>query len=154
MAYTIVDILDKFILIEQKGQEIFQQIEANDEFNEKVRLMAKIFSKEEKFHSQLYERFKQEISQQINIEIDFMLYDQASKLIYNFLNDNRVQALNAPKELLSFCLDFEKENLSLVLSIQGILVKKQADMDTEAYKLLTKIIEQEKKHIKNIEMFI
>lgn len=58
------------------------------------------------------------------------------------------------EELLKFALDFEKQTLSLVLSIQGLLIRDSADSGTVTYNVLSEIVKEEKKHIENIERFL
>lgn len=154
MAYTIKDLLDKFILIEKNGYDMFINIAKSESSNEKMKTIARVFANEEKRHREMYKNLKEAIINENNIEIDFQIYDKASKLALQFLNNDRITNPQNLKELLIFSLNFEKENLALVLSIQGYLVKEQKDASTEKYKVLDEIIREEQKHIKSIEAFL
>lgn len=154
MAYTIVDLLDKFILIEQKGYEMFMVIAANEAVEERIKALARIFASEEKRHSEIYKGLKEKMAGEPGIDVDLGIYDRASKLIYEFLNGNRIARTQNAKDILEFCLDFEKENLALIMSIQGILVSGEKSADSKNYRLLEELIGEEQKHIKNIELFL
>lgn len=154
MAYTIIDLLDKFILIENTGYEMFMNISKSESLDEKIKMLARIFANEEKKHIEIYKNLKEEIKNENNIDIDFAIYDKASKMAFQFLNNNRIADLKDRKDILELSLNFEKENLALVLSIQGLLVKDQKDANTEKYRALDEIIREEQKHIKNIEAFL
>ncbi len=154
MSYTIVDLLDKFILIEQKGYEMFMEMAMDHGIEENIKILLRVFANEEKRHAEMYRSLKEHITEDIIKEIDFSLYDKVLKLIYEFSNRNRFADLYNKRELLNFCLDFEKENLALALSIQGILVTSYSDIETSNYQVLEKIISEERKHIENIEAFL
>ena len=51
-------------------------------------------------------------------------------------------------------LDFEKQNLALILRIQGLLVKQLEDIETVTYNALKLLVEEEQKHIKALEAFL
>ncbi|WP_432402147.1 hypothetical protein [Wukongibacter sp. M2B1] len=154
MAYTIIELLDKLILIEKNGYDMFINIAVNERLKDKIKMIARIFANEEKRHGEMYKKLKEEISHENNIEIGFEIYDKASKLAFQFLNNDRTANLENEKDILEFSLNFEKENLALILSIQGLLVREQRDANTEKYRVLDKIISEEQKHIRNIEDFL
>ena len=151
MSYTIIDLLDKFITIEQTGYEIFI---ANDEVQEKIKTLAKIFANEEKRHINLYKSLKEKMENEPDIEVDFNVYDKASTLIYEFSKTNRLKVEKNPRKLLETCLNFEKDTLALALSIRGIFMRSKDDADSTNYQVLTEIVNVEQKHVENIEIFL
>lgn len=154
MAYTIVDLLDKFISIEQAGYKMYTEIAKTDNVENKIKTIAKIFAMEEKKHIEVYKSLKKSMEKEPDIEVDFFIYDKASTLIYQFTKLNKVPDTTSPKRLLEYCLSFEKDNLALLLSIKGILIKSKADEESINYKILSKLISEEQKHVENIKCFI
>ena len=78
---------------------------------------------------------------------------QASQLLFNFIHPTLLE-IGDIQQLLHFALDFEKQNLALVMSIQGLLVRGLNGNSSITYNVLTEIIDEEKKHIDDIERFI
>ncbi|HYE10992.1 MAG TPA: hypothetical protein VEF53_12500, partial [Patescibacteria group bacterium] len=120
MAYTIIDLIDKFILIEQSGYEMFMKMAADEGAEERVKTLARVFAKEEERHVETYVNLRKEIAAVADIEIDLRIYDRVTKFIYEFINNNKAVSNLDIKGMLEFCLEFEKENLALVISVQGI----------------------------------
>lgn len=149
--YTVVDLIDKLIQIEKVGYELYMKIAQDLGNEERVKILAKVFSMQEKRHIKIYEDLKKRASEYDDIDIDFNIYDKAAKLIYGFSRLHTEKNISNTKELLRFSLMFEKENLALVLSIRGLFVKTQEDSETKNYKVLSEIIEEEQKHINDIE---
>ncbi|MDF2984568.1 MAG: hypothetical protein K0R50_78 [Eubacterium sp.] len=154
MSYTIVDLFDKFITIEQAGYKMFMDITTMKGVHEKVKTMAKIFAIEEKKHIEVYQNLKIKMEKEPEIEVDFFIYDKASTLIFQYSKINRTVETESPKKLLEACLGFEKDNLALLLNIRGIFIKSKADTNSPNYKAISEIITEEQKHIKSIEAFI
>ncbi len=154
MAYSVVDLLNKFINIEQNGYEMFLRISSVEDAPTKVKTIAKVFAKEELRHIELYKSLRGEIDESSGVELDFDIYDKASKLISEFSNIFHQPRTEDVRKMLEFCLDFEKENLALLLSIQGLLVKMNADTQSKVYKILTEVINEELKHVENVNYFI
>lgn len=153
MPYTIVDLLDKFIIIEQNGYEMFLKIAGLDNIPANIKTIAKVFAKEELRHIELYKNLKDEISGRTDIELGFDIYDKASKLISEFLKVFQQSKTENIKEILEFSLDFEKENLALLLSIQGLLVSSD-NSQSKSYKVFSEIINEELIHVENVNYFI
>lgn len=154
MAYTVIDLIDKFILIEQGGYEMFIKMASVEGTQERIKTLCRVFANEEKRHGEVYKKLKSEISGEPDLEVDFSIYDKASKFIYEFINSNRPVSDLDTRGMLEFCLSFEKENLALAISIQGILANEKKGIGTKVYDALTEIISEEEKHIKNIEAFL
>ncbi len=154
MAYTIIDLIDKFILIERSGYEMFMRMAADEGTEERIKTLARVFAKEEERHVETYTNLREEIAAEADIEIDLRIYDRVTKFIYEFINNNKAVSNLDIKGMLEFCLEFEKENLALVISVQGIFVNEKKGADNKCYNVLTEIIHEEEKHIKNIEFFL
>lgn len=154
MAYTVIDVIDKFILIEKSGYEMFMKMAADEGADERIKTLARVFANEEKRHAEVYEKLKSEIAGENDIEIDFLVYDKVTKFMYEFINSHKPVTGTDIRGMLEFCLEFEKENLALVMSVQGIFVDEKKGTDTKIYNVLTGITTEEEKHIKNIELFL
>lgn len=154
MAYTTTDLIDKFILIEHSGYQMFMKMAADEGADERLKTLARVFANEEKRHAEVYEKLKKEICGELDIEIDFHVYDKVTKFIYEFINSHKNVGSVDLRGMLEFCLEFEKENLALVMSVRGIFVDEKKGSDSMIYDVLTEIIGEEEKHIKNIEGFI
>jgi len=151
MAYTMADLLDKLIFIEEKGYEMFMNIAETHSSNEKVRTLVKVFANEEKRHAAIYEALRDNIKNSPTRPLDVALYDKAVKFIYEFSKAERKPRMENIQDVLEYCLDFEKENLALVTVIQGTLFNEE---DKERQQIFTRIIAEEKKHVKNIKEII
>ncbi len=152
--YTIIDIIVKLIEIEKKSLELYRLLKNNSNVNQRVRLAAGVFAREEERHINIYEDIKNEISNFEDINIEFDIYDSVSKLILEFKRGLEVYEAQEVKELLINALAFEQKKIALIISIQGLLVRKMEDAQTNSYKALTRIIEEEEEHIKMIETFL
>lgn len=151
MAYTMVDLLDKLIYIEEQGYEMFMNIAETHKENEKVRTLVKVFAHEEKRHAATYEALKNNIKDVITQELDITLYNKAVKFIYEFSKKERKPKMENIQDVLEYCLDYEKENLALVTIVQGTLFNEK---DTESQQIFARIIAEEKKHVRNIKAFL
>ncbi len=154
MSYTIVDLLDRFISIEQSGYKMFMDITTMKGVQEKVKTMARIFAIEEKKHIEVYQNLKTKLEKEPEIEVDFFIYDKASTIIFQYTKINRTVETESPQKLLEDCLAFEKDNLALLLSIKGVFIKSKADTNSPNYKVISQIIAEEQKHVRSIEAFI
>lgn len=156
MAYTIIDLLDKLIALEQAACKMYKDIAALD--NKKTpafKTIINVFIKEEKRHIAYYQNLKNEASNFEDIVIDFDIYDKAYSLVNEFRNRIAIPSgVETVKELLRFALDFEKRNVALLLDIQGRLVKSKEDREKASYKILSDLISEEEKHVKNLELFV
>ncbi len=151
--YTIIDLLDKLITIEQRGYEMYKLISLMDDIDSNIKLVARILASEELRHSQIYKDLKKEMEKIDLPKIDFSVYDKASNLISSFRYPTSGHIASV-EELLRFALDFEEQGISLVMSIQGLLIRETQDSASITYNVLTQIIEEERKHIENIERFL
>lgn len=151
--YTIIDLLDKLIVIEQKGYKMYKLISHMEDIDENIKVVARILASEEKKHAEEYKKIKEVVEKGEIPPIDFSIYDQASNLISSFRHPISGHIKDV-EQLLHFALDFESQSVSLTLSIQGLLIKGSGDSSSVTYQVLTQIIQEEQKHIENIERFL
>lgn len=151
--YTIIDLLGKLIVIEQKGYEMYRLISMMTDIDENIKVVARILASEEKKHAQTYKKLKDKVEKDEVPPIDFSIYDQASNLISSFRYPISGHIKDI-EQLLHFALDFEEQGISLVISIQGLLIRQSGDTSSVTYEVLSQIIQEEKKHIDNIERFL
>lgn len=151
--YTIIDLLDKFIVIEEKGCKIYKEISQKEDIDENIKVVARILASEEKKHAAIYEKIKVKVEEGEIPPIDFDIYDKSSNLISSYIYPIPGHIKNRDL-LLRFAIDFEKQTISLIMSIQGLLIKESGDSATITYDVLTQILKEEEKHIENIERFL
>lgn len=152
--YTIVDVIDKIIEVEEKSLEIFKMIQNSPNIDQRVKLAAGVFVREEARHIEIYEGIKKDVAGLEDIQIDFQVYDSISKSISEFKKSLIYFETNNVKSLLISVLDFEQKNLALVIRIQGLMVTKKEDVENNSYKTLTRIIHEEENHIKTLKVFL
>lgn len=153
MGYTVIDILDKLIIIEKKGYEMYHGISMLETIDEKIKVVARILADQELKHMSLYQKIKETVEKGVVPSIDFDLYDQASQLLSSAMQPSLINIVDI-KQLLEFSLDFEEQNLALVIRIQGLLVRMVDKEKSVSYQVLTEIIREEKRHIREIRNFI
>lgn len=153
MGYTVVDLLDKFISIEQAARELYTKVANEADVPEKVKTIAKVFAIEENRHIELYKNLRERVKDDPDIFIDFSIYDRASKLISDFAKFTKSLNAKDTNELIDFFLNFEEENLAMLIIIQGILVQSKEDEETTKYKVLAELIKEEQKHIDQVSVF-
>lgn len=152
--YTILDVIDRIIEIEEKSLEFYKMLKKSPNVAQRVKLTAGVFIREETRHIEIYENIKKDVENLDNIQIDFHIYDSVSKLISEFKKSLSYFETNDVKSLLNSALDFEQKNLALVIRIQGLIVTKKEDVENNSYKVLTRIIQEEEKHIELLKTFI
>ncbi|AKA68588.1 hypothetical protein [Clostridium scatologenes] len=156
MNYTIKDVLDKLIEIEINMSSIYEHI-SNLQFDEEymnLKTLAKVMCNEERRHVVYFKQIKNDISADENIEIDFLTYDKISTLIYEFTNKIREFNKYSVKEFLKDIFNFEKENVALLIYIKGKIAKNSLTINSTNYKILSKLIDEENKHVKNIGEYL
>jgi len=156
--YTIIDLIDKLSKIDEEQYELYLQIYENIETRNSLKIIAKVLFNEEKKHLAGFQELKESSSTfsdiDIDIDFDFAIYDRAVELIYEFSKIKSKIPIANVTELLEAALIFEKENLSLVLIVQGLFVKLYKDVETRNYIILSEILKEEQKHIDVIETIL
>lgn len=155
MGYTIIDIIDKLIMIKMNTRQIYSSISYTNREDKAFNLVAIALMKVQEKHIKYYEELKSKIGKDIK-EIDFLIYDKISFLIDEY--KNRVDILEVtPKnmeEILRLALDFENKNSALIIDIQGRLVRKEVDMQTKTYSILSEMIRKEQKYLNDLKNII
>ncbi|MBU3180729.1 hypothetical protein [Clostridium psychrophilum] len=154
VMYTIDNLIDKLIKIEEEGSNLYLIISESVNIEKKLQIMAKILSDEEKKHIIIYEEFKKNSTTYDNIEVELATYDRAVGLIYEFSKIKTRNSIKNVRELFKFALIFEKENLALVLIILGLFVKSHEDINSKNYMIVSEIVKEEQKHVNLIEDII
>lgn len=154
MAYTVEDLVNKFIEIEKRGDKFYKSLASDSNMNIRTKTLFKVFGSEEEKHAVEYESMLTMLGEDKNSEIDFLLYDKSQKILNNMKFDYYDFEGMENNEILNQILFIEKEFLALALSVQGIIVKSEADRERPVYKILSNIIDEEKTHISNIEAFL
>lgn len=148
MPYTIKNILDKLIEMENEMHELYLNISNmnNDNYNA-LKIVCKVMSKEEKRHAESFEKIRDNIDEEGELGIDVDSYDKISQTIYQFKSNINVPDFEKINELIEFLINFEKENLALLINIRGRLIKKADNAEKDSYKILSMLINEEVKHV-------
>ena len=157
MNYTVSDLIEKLIGIEKNSLDIYSEIEEMSKDNESkaINIFARAIKQEELKHKDYYENLKKELNkEELNEEIDFFLYDKVAKILYEFKNQIRIPQIYNVQDLLKYALDFEKNNIWILLDIKGRLLGSLKDVNNNVYKVLSKIISEEKEHEKMFSQLI
>lgn len=151
MAYNIIDILDKAIIVANKKKAIYEDIGKKKNDNQGVKILSKVLIKEVDRSIEYYESLKSKIWDNEFEEIDIGVYDKISFLINEFNRRLYIGDVNNSKEFLKFSLDLERDVKSLIIDIQGRFVKNTSDIYTETYRILSDVISNKSKHIETLE---
>ena len=155
MSYTISDLLEKLINIEESTLEIYNEIQINLENKFKaLDIIIQSIKKEELKHIKYYENLKRELENNSNEEIDFYLYDRVAKLLFEFKNQSNISDVSNVQELIRYAFECEKNNIALLIDIQGRLIQKEDDINKKVYKIINDIIKEEREHEKMFEELI
>lgn len=155
MSYTIFDLIQKLIDIEKDALEIYKKIEEKSKHESQViSIVARAIEKEEQKHIEYYENLKSDLKEELNEAIDFYLYDKVAKLLFEFRSRIQLPKIHNVQDLIKYSLEFEKNNIGLLLDIQGRLLEKMDDVNNNVYKVISTIIEEEKKHAKMFEQLL
>lgn len=155
MNYTISDLLEKLINIEENTLEIYNEIQVNLESKFKAfDIIILAIKKEELKHIEYYKKLKKELENNSNEEIDFYLYDRVAKLLFEFKNQNNIPRISIVQDLIRYAFELEKKNIALLIDIQGRLIQKEDDMNKKVYKVINDIITEERGHEKMFEELI
>lgn len=154
IAYNIYDVLDKLIIIENKSIGMYKQIAATKNEYPSIKIVAKVLAREEEKHVKSYDNLKESLKEKELDEIDFDVYDKISGLISEFQSRIIMPNIYNVKELILSALVLESQYLALLVDIQGRMVKKKEDVERISYKVLEGLLEDEKKRINNLKVFL
>ena len=151
MGYNVADIIEKAINIAKKRKTLYKNIENKKDSILGIKIISRVLIKEVDRTIEYYEELLKEAGNMNSEDIDFSIYDKISFLINEFNGRiNRVE-INTVQDYLSFSLGMEKSLYSLLIDIQGRLVKTLNDTQTNTYKILSEIIKNKADHILRLE---
>ncbi|OSB14773.1 hypothetical protein [Clostridium botulinum] len=150
MAYTIIDIINNLIDIEKKGFSIFREISNNSE-DLRIFIVSKTIANQERKYTQYYENLKKDIDVLDKEDIDFSIYDRISSRMQQFKISITMPVVTDIKKLINFARELSKENLALLIYIQGQLIRKETDTNMLAYNIMGKIIEEQEKYSESLK---
>lgn len=152
MGYTVIDILNKAILIQNKEIEIFKSIAHENNNIKVIKLLSKILIDKTNKIINYFTELEDNISKKNHIEeLDIMTYDKISFLINEFNNRIYLPSITCPKEYLLFTRDLTKDMYSLFIDIQGRLVNNSCSNSQFTYSILSEIILCINEYIKDLE---
>lgn len=150
--HNLIELIDKFIEIEDRTSKFYQSIFENKAYSSGIRLTAKVLYTDEIKHKTIYMQIKDSLVGKDEILIDYSIYDKAHKIVNSFDPQSHYKMIENSMELTKIARDIENENLALAISVQGILVGNKQGQ--EAYEQIGLIVDEEKRHLSNIETFI
>lgn len=151
MGYNIIDILNKGIDVSTKRKAIFEAIGQKNCDIPSIKIMSTVLSKQVDRTIKYYKELKNEITPDECDEIDFVIYDKISFLINEFSSRLYVPEIDNIRDFLRFSLNLEKDLYSLLVNIQGRLVKNTNAEHTKTYETLTKAIKNVSSHIETLK---
>lgn len=153
MGYNAIDLIDRFIDIEERKRNILEETYEKEAFGA-LKLMEKVLGSQSKKRINNYIELKEKLKGKELEDIDVLTYDKMSFLINEF--NNRIYNYNTEsiKEYLKSWLSVEKDNYSLFIDIQGRLVNNTSNKSIETYKILSEIIEMENKEVASLEKIL
>lgn len=154
MAYTILDLLDKAINICEKRKTLYTNAVLKIPPNSSTHIFMNVMIKNMDKNIQYYKSLKLEINEVSVEEINFLIYDKISFLINEFDKKIFIPENLDTINILNFSLNIEKDILALFIDIQGRLIVNKEDVNTKAYKIVSKLISHRKKIVKDLQVFI
>lgn len=134
----------------KKGFSIFREISNNSE-DLRISIVSKTISNQERKYTQYYENLKKDIDVLDKEDIDFSIYDRISSRMQQFKISITMPVVTDIKKLINFARELSKENLALLIYIQGQLIRKETDTNMLAYNIMGKIIEEQEKYSKSLK---
>lgn len=154
MVYSIKDILERLIIMEKEMSKLYFDISNTEKVDiQSLKILSKVMGREEGRHAILLKEIKEGLEDNHDIEIDFFTYDRISQLMYEFKGKTFTPEIKNMKDLMKFILNFEKENLALLIDIQGRLIRSNIDVKKKSYSILSELIKEEKKHIEALKPY-
>lgn len=154
MAYNIIDIIDKIILISEKRKRIYENVYCDKEKFSSINVITKVLSRCMDREIEYYRKLKCEIEGKVLNEIDFVIYDKISFLINEFSDRLACDDVSDVNKLKKCSLEMDKKVLALLINVQGRFIKNEEDTETLAYETLTLIIKEKEKCITELEKYV
>ncbi len=155
MNYTLSDLIQKLIDIEKDFFNIYVILEEkSNNKSSTIYAVIKVIKKREKNHIKYYEKLKDDLTNELNESIEFYLYDKISKLLSEFKLYIHLPEIKSVQDLIKYTVEFKRDNIGLLLDIQGRLLEKMDDVNNNVYRILSQIIKDEEKHEKMFEKLL
>lgn len=154
MGYNVADIIEKAINIGTRKRIIYEKIGHDKRDILSINIISKVLLKEADKTIEYYKELLDEIKDMEFEEIDFSIYDKMSSLVSDFNHRMVIADVKNVREFLNYSLDMEKAVYSLLMDIQGRLVKNTDDIHTFTYRILGKIISNKAMQIVILEQTI
>lgn len=154
MGYNVVDIINKAIKVTIKEKNIYENVKKEKYDTPIIKAISNVLIKETKKNIEFYENLKKEMEKEKLDDIEFGIYDKISFLVNQFNNKEYLINFDDVKEYLVFSLNVEKDIESLLIDIQGRLVKNISDTELKTYKTLSLIINNKKEYIDKFQKLI
>ena len=151
MSYSIIDIVDKAIKIEEKRIFLINELINENENLPTINLLGKVFEKESRKMIDYYRSIELELNDSDVEEIDFRTYDKISFLINEFFNKMFIPIVENPKEYMNYALELAGDELALFIEIQGRLVNNDNKSSGITYNILSSIILKLEQQVNNIK---
>jgi SepF-like predicted cell division protein (DUF552 family) len=155
LNYTLSDLIQKLIDIEKDFFNIYVILEEkSNNKSSAIYAVIKAIKKREKDHIKYYEKLKDDLTNELNETIEFYLYDKISKLLSEFKLYIHLPEIKSVQDLIKYTVEFKRDNIGLLLDIQGRLLEKIDDVNSNVYRILSQIIKDEEKQEKMFEKLL
>jgi hypothetical protein len=151
MGYSVVDIINKGITNAETRKFMHEKIGQEKANIPAIKIFSKVFMKVEDKNIHYYENLRKEIENLEFEEIDFVIYDKIAFLINEVNSNINAPEINNVKQYLEFALALNKDTYSLLVNIQGRLIKSANDINSKTYRVLAEVINNITKQVANIE---
>lgn len=133
---------------------MYKQTAATKGIYPSIKTVALVLAREEEKHVESHNNLKESLKDKELDEIDFDVYDKVSGLISEFQSRIIMPNIYNVKDLVLAALVLESQYLALLVDIQGRMVKNKEDVERLSYKVLEGLLEDEKKRINNLKVFL
>lgn len=155
MGYSVIDILEKVIMLENKIQNnINEAIDLNSKNVNMLNALSKVLKKESDKRVKIFNSIVDENKNKDLAEIDFMSYDKISFLFNEYNQKMMYRKVDNPKEYLIYAKDLALEKYSLLVDIQGRLMNNTQDNFSNTYDVLTELIKNTENQIDTFKKVI
>ncbi|MBL4931003.1 hypothetical protein [Clostridium paridis] len=154
MAYNVIDLIDKAIVIDKRRIKMYENIANENADVPSIRVISKVLIKQVKKTIEYYEAIKEEAKKLELDEIDFYVYDKIAFIINEFSKKLDMPEIHNVNEFLVSSLNLNRDLKALFIDVQGRFVKNEKDVKSETYRILSLAIKNKEKQIKALEELI
>lgn len=155
MNYTLSDLIQKLIDIEKDFFNIYVMLEEIFKNNSlAIYAVIKVIRRREKRNIEYYEKLKSTLTDESDETIEFYLYDRISKLLSEFKHNIKLPEIKNTQGLIKYTVEFKRDNIGLLVDVQGRLLEKIDDVNNNIYKILSQVIKDEEKQEKMFEKLL